>query len=146
MLGMKSYPREYIEQSRARVAADLATYRRLVGAMVEGGAGEGTPLAGAVDAFEVRYFNGMVLQLDYLFVHRLRMLEGKDGSPLNEVRALCNSLLLYGGVFTAESSIKLVPAKTVLKHEFGDEIELREADFVRLCDAFFAEIDRKFSQ
>ena len=53
-----------------------------------------TPRAGraAVDAFVPRFFNGLVLQLDYSFVHRTRNLEGKDGNPLNEVRVLCSSL------------------------------------------------------
>ena len=39
----------------------------------------------------------MVLQLEYMFVHRLSGLEGKDGNPLTEVRVLCNSLLFNGG-------------------------------------------------
>jgi hypothetical protein len=31
-----------------------------------------------------------------------------------------------------------------LQYQFGDAVTVREADFVRLCDAFIAEIERKF--
>jgi hypothetical protein len=37
----------------------------------------------ASETSETTFFNNMVLLLDYLFVHRLRMAEGKDGDPLN---------------------------------------------------------------
>ena len=45
----------------------------------------------------VRFFNDQVLLLDHMFVHRLTGIEGKDGNPLNEVRVLCNSILLNQG-------------------------------------------------
>jgi hypothetical protein len=47
----------------------------------------------AVEDFEVTFFNNMALLLDYMFVHRLTGIEGKDGNPLNEARVICNSLL-----------------------------------------------------
>ena len=67
-------------------------------------------------------------------------LEGVD-----EVRVLVDSLLLHGGVFTADKSIKLAPSKSVLGLEFGDTVALSEAQFVRLFDAFFHEIEANFS-
>jgi hypothetical protein len=82
-----------------------------------------------------------------MFVHRLRVIEGKDGNPLNEVRVLCNSILLNGGKRQVETlpewpmsggrSLKLPPEKSVLKLKVGDVVKLSEADFVRLSKAFF---------
>ena len=99
-------------------------------------------------------FNREVQLLDYMFVHRLRYIEGKDGNPLNEVRVLCNSILLNGGKLQVETlpewpmsrgrSLKLPPEKSVLKLKPGDEVKLTEADFVRLAEAFFAEIEKKY--
>lgn len=62
------------------------------------------------------------LLLDYMFVHRLTGIEGKDGDPLNEVRVLCNSILLNqdklqveklpGWPMSASASLKLPPEKS----------------------------------
>jgi hypothetical protein len=83
----------------------------------------------------------MVIVLDALFCHRSRTMEGKDGSPLNEVRVLCNSLMFHDGRLRADKSIKLSPAASVLKLQVGDEIRLNENDFRALGDASFAEIE-----
>ena len=141
MLGMKKYPKDYIAACRARVDADLRAYRDGVG-------------KAATKEFEARFFNDQVLLLDYMFVHRLTGSEGKDGNPLNEVRVLCNSLLLNRGKVqvdrlpgwpnSASSGMTLPPEKSVLKLKAGDEVRLSEADFVRLYKAFFAELEKRF--
>ncbi len=141
MLGMKNYTKDYIDACRSRVDADLRAYRKQVGKVVS-------------KEFEVRFFSDQVLLLDYMFVHRLSGMEGKDGNPLNEVRVLCNSILLNHGKLqvdklpgwpnSAASSIKLPPEKSVLKLRVGDDIKLSEADFVRLSKAFFTEIEKKY--
>ena len=141
MLGMKKYSRDYIDASRARVEADLRAYRKQVG-------------KAANEDFEARFFNSQVLLLDHMFVHRIAGIEGKDGNPINEIRVLCNSLLLNKGKLqidklpgwpeSAGSSIRLSPETSVLKLRAGDEVRLREADFVRLYKAFFAEIEKKY--
>ena len=138
---MKHYPKDYIAECRARVGADLHAYRSQVGK---------TP----TQEFEARFFNDQVLLLDYMFVHRLSGIEGKDGNPLNEVRVLCNSILLNRGKLqvdklpgwpnSAVAGIKLPPEKSVLKLKAGDEVRLSEADFERLSKAFFAELEKKF--
>ncbi|MGI0085947.1 MAG: hypothetical protein ACREBQ_12785, partial [Nitrososphaerales archaeon] len=81
-------------------------------------------------------------------------IEGKDGNPLNEVRVLCNSLLFNQGKLqvdklpgwpnSAGSSLTLPPDQSVLKLKAGDTIALTHAEFVRLADAFFAEIEKKY--
>jgi len=140
---MKKYPKDYIAACRARVDADLRAYR-------EGGG------KAATKEFEARFFNDQVLLLDYMFVHRLTGIEGKDGNPLNEVRVLCNSILLNRGRLqvdklpgwpnSAGSGIKLPPEKSVLKLEVGDEVRLTEADFAQLSTAFFAELEKRFGE
>ena len=137
MLCVNTYPQEYINDCRARVNAQLAAYENLISAT-----GDKT----AVQAFEPVFFNNLVLLLDQLFVHRSRTLELKDGNPLNEVRVLCNSLLNNNSKLMADKGIRLLPAKSILKIQVGDEIRLSKADFTRLADAFFAEIEVKFCE
>jgi len=141
MLGMKNYSKEYIDRCRKKVDANLRAYRKQVGKSPS-------------KEFESSFFNSQVLLLDYMFVHRIAGIEGKDGNPVNEVRVLCNSILLNQGKLqvdklpgwpnSAGGSIKLPPEKSVLKLQTGDEINLTEADFTRLSKAFFAEIERKY--
>ena len=132
MLGVRNYPKEYIDACRKKIASDLSAYKKLV-----------SNLKG-VDGFEASYFNNLVLVLDHLFVHRLRTVEGKDGNPLNEVRLLGDSLMLNNGVMGSDTTIKYASAKSVLKYNVGDEIKLTEADFTRLYKAFFTEIEARF--
>jgi hypothetical protein len=141
MLGMKTYSQDYIDACRARVDADLRAYRKQVGKAPS-------------KEFEVCFFNDQVLLLDHMFVHRLTDIEGKDGNPLNEVRVLCNSILLNHGKLqvdklpgwpnSAGGSIKLPPEKSVLKLRAGELVKLSEADFVRLAKAFFEEIEKRY--
>jgi hypothetical protein len=143
MLGMKTYPREYIDACRKRVKADLRAWRE-------------PERSSAGTEFVCRFFNGQVLLLDYMFVHRLSGIEGKDGNPLNEVRVLCNSLLLHGGVLQVErlpgwpasavAGLKLPADKSVLKLAPGAQVRLREADFVKLSEAFFSELERRYAE
>ncbi len=141
MLGMKKYSPGYINACRARVEANLREYRKQVG-------------KASSNEFEVRFFNDQVLLLDYMFVHRLSGIEGKDGNPLNEVRVLCNSILLNKGKLqvdklpgwpnSAVSSLTLPPEKSLLGLEVGDDVKLSEADFLQLSKAFFTEVEKKY--
>jgi hypothetical protein len=142
MLGMKTYAKTYIADCRTRVEASLRAYRKQIGKAPS-------------REFEASYFNDQVLLLDYMFVHRLAGIEGKDGNPLNEVRVLCNSLLLNRGKLQVEklpgwpnsagATTKLSPEKSVLKLRAGDEIRLTEADFIRLSTAFLGEIEKRYA-
>src|SRR5437588_11639129 len=119
MLGMKTYSNKYIDACRDRVKANLRAYRDQV-------------KRAPSQSFESRYFIDQVLLLDYMFVHRLAGIEGKDGNPLNEVRVLCNSLLLNQGRLqvdrlpgwpnSASTGMELPPEKSVLKLKVGEEV------------------------
>src|SRR2546422_11100913 len=126
---MKKYPKDYIAACRVRVDADLRAYRSQVGK---------TP----TQEFEARFFNDQVLLLDYMFAHRLSGIEGKGGNPLNEVRVLCNSILLNRGKLqvdrlpgwpnSAVAGIKLPPDTAVLKRKPNDEGRLGERELDRV--------------
>jgi len=135
MLGVRKYTPNYVSVCRARVEGDLSAYRK-VAAKASGN--------GVLEAFEATFFNNMVLVLDHFFVHRLRTVEGKDGNALNEVRVLSDSLMENNGVMKPDKSIKLSSAGSVLGYETGEEIKLTDPDFVRLSEAFFAEIESRY--
>jgi hypothetical protein len=144
MLSVTGYSQDYIDKCRARITEQITAYHNLSHtARVQA---TNAPSHEAAEIFEAGFFNHLVLLLDYMFVHRSRTMEKKDGKVLNEVRLLCQCLLENDGVLVADKTLKLNPAKTVLKLEPGDEICLNEADFVRLADAYFAEIEQKFGQ
>jgi hypothetical protein len=136
MLGRKDYTRAEYDHAHAAVDAQLAGYRQLA-AMVPGS-------SDVALAFETGLFNNMVLVLDRYFVHRLRVVTGKDCNPLNEVELLADSLMSNGGVLRATNVVKWIPAKTVLGLAVGDPILLTADDFERLAAAFFAELEAKF--
>ena len=138
MLGMRKYTQDYVDATRRRVDAQLRAYQALAAATERGPAAEG------LAAFAPVFFNNMVLALDVAFIHRLRVVEGKDGNPLNEVRALASSLLDNHGVLAIEKSTKLKPETSVLGLQAGDRIALDETAFVKLADAFLADIEKKF--
>jgi len=96
------------------------------------------------EAFAPVFFNNLVIELEALFVHRIRGMEGKDGNALNEVRVLANSMMLNGDKFAADTQIKLDPAQSILGYKVGDPIRLSESDFTKLAKAFFIEIERRY--
>ena len=138
MLGMKTYERGYVNACRAKIDADVRVFKR----------------SGA-KGLETTFFNNLVLKMEYMFVHRFSGIEGKDGNPLNEVRVLCNSILLNEGKLQVEklpgwpnsavAGLKLPPDTSVLRLRVGDEVKVSEADFARLAKAFFAEIEKKYT-
>ena len=141
MLGRKDYTKEEFNQAKAAIDHQVAAYRKLAKATAASGDAKARS---ALQAFEPLLFNSMVLTLDRFFVHRLRMVTGKDGTPLNEVELLSDSLMNKEGVFTGNNAIKFIPGDSVLKLNFGERITLSADDFERLADAFFAELQAKY--
>jgi hypothetical protein len=144
MLSVSSYPQDYIDACRAGVARQVSAYETLAAAAGDVAQDGQLPLSSAIDAFEPLFFNTMVLVLDACFVHRARTMEKKDGNPLNEVRALCSSILENDAVLMADKTIRLKPATSLLKYEVGDQIKLSQRDFSLLAEGFFAEVESKY--
>ena len=63
----------------------------------------------ALEAFEPALLNSLVLDLDRRFVHRFRMVAGKDGNPLNEVELIVEPLMNNDGVLRGNKVVKYVP-------------------------------------
>jgi hypothetical protein len=142
MLGRKSYTREEFDHSKAAIDEQLAAYKALTQAVAS--TTSDTQVTAALDSFEPLFFSNLTLALDRPFVHRVRMVTGKDGNPLNEVEMLCDSLMNNNGVLADSTVINLVPEQSVLKLRVGDPIRITEAQFERLAAAFFAELERKY--
>lgn len=114
MLARKHFDQTYIDACRGRIAAQLANYRAVKASADDA----------AIAAFEPPYFDDLVLVLDNLFVHRMRGMEGKPGSPLKEFRALCESITEDGHA----------------------DVPLDEESFHRLAEQFFAEIENRYQR
>jgi hypothetical protein len=142
MLGRKNYTQDELDQARSAVDQQLAAYRTLVEAI--DGATQDPKVRSALDAFEPLFLNNLTLALDRYFVHRIRVVTGKDGNPLNEVELISDSLMNNDGVLRGNNVIKLVPDQSVVKLEIGDRIRLSAAQFERLSTAFLAEIEARF--
>ena len=131
MLGVKSYPAKYVAACREGIARQLALY-------------DGLPKAAKTDDFATAFFADLVMVLELSFVHRVRMQEGKDGNPLNEVRLLAMSLMENDGVMGEDKTIKWNAAKSVTGTSAGDQIAISRDSFETLAEAFFAEIEKKY--
>ena len=142
MLGRKDYTQEEFDQCKATIDQQIAAYKALVKAV--GGASADKKISAALVAFEVRFFNNMVLVLDRFFVHRIRPVAGKDGNPLNEVELLAESLINNNGMLRSSTVIKLIPDRSVLKLHPGDPIRVTQKDFERLSAAFLTDLEAKF--
>jgi hypothetical protein len=142
MLGRKDYSQEEVDHCKAAIHQQIAAYEALVKAV--GGTRADKKVDAALEAFEPLFFGNMTLVLDRYFVHRVRMVAGKDGNSLNEVEMLSDSLMNNDGVLRAMSPIKMIADRSVLKLNIGDRIELTQEDFERLSEAFFAQIEEKF--
>lgn len=145
MLSVNKYTQEYINECRSKVSAQIKAYDNLIDAARKDTSSRESHLDSAMKAFEISFFSNMVLVLDNLFSNRSRTMEKKDGNPLNEVRLICNSILNNHGRLLPDKSIKLDTGKSVLKLRSGDEISIDEKGFVRISDAFFNEIEDKFT-
>jgi hypothetical protein len=140
----KKYSQEYIDTCREKLTGHVEAYRKLVMTARKQAAKNGGQLDRAIESFEPHFFNNMVLVLDCHFADRERAIEKRDGNPLNEVRMISSSLVTDTCMLIADKTIKYNPSRAVLRYQLGDKIKVHEADFERLCDAFFDEIEAKY--
>ena len=150
MLCTNAYPRDYVDECRARATTQVDAWRALSSAATG-------PAKKALAPLENEYFGNLVIMLDVYFTHRSRTAEGKDGNPVNEVRILANCLIANDGIFAltakheswhatlkTDKSIKYDAARSVLGYQLGDQIAVTEDEFVRLADAYFATVEERF--
>jgi hypothetical protein len=123
MLLRTGYDRHYVANCRESVGAAVEEMRRV-------GAGSAA-------------WNQLVPALDRWFAIRNPKVEGRDGNPINEVRALAESVTEHGSVMVVPKGIKLAAETSVLGFEEGEEISLDGDAFERLLDAFLAEVEEK---
>jgi hypothetical protein len=142
MLGRKDYTQQELDHAKGAVKHQLAAYKKLITAL--DGPNEDPKVRSALEDFEPLLFNNMTLVLDRYFVHRLRLVTGKDGNPLNQVELLSDSLINNGGELRATNVIKYLPDQSVLTLDVGERIRLNAAQFERLSTVFFAEAEAKF--
>jgi hypothetical protein len=142
MLGRKDYTQDEVDHGKSAIEEQLAAYKKFVRASANETTGK--KLQPALDDFEGLFSNNMTLVLDRYYVHRLRMVTGKDGNPLNEVEMICDSLMNNNGVLRGNNVVKYIPEQSVVKLKIGDQIRLTAEEFERLSAAFFAELERKF--
>jgi hypothetical protein len=142
MLDRKTYTPEELDDARTALDRQLAAYDALVEAL--DGATSDPKVAAALAEFEPLFLENLTLALDRRFVHRLRVVTGKDGNALNEVELMTESLMNNDGVLRGNNVIRLEPEQSVLGIGPGEPIRLRAAGFKRLSRAFLEQIRVKF--
>ena len=127
---MHHYSAACVQAARDEIAAQIQSYRDLVGAASKASGMSLTRIDAALAAFEPAFFNNLLLALELRFVHR----PPTDGV---ELRLLAAALTQDGGVLAAD-----IPGGGLLRLDAGDRVALNADDFEALCAAFLAEIGR----
>jgi hypothetical protein len=131
MLGRKDFTQDEVSNGEAAVQRQLAAF-------------DAVPTAAQTALQKADHFNDLVLALDRRYVHRLRSVTGKDGTPLNELELIVESLLNNGGVFRELNVIKYKPEDSVVGLKAGDHIRLTRDDFAKLSAGVFDELRAKY--
>ena len=131
MLGRKDFTSDEIDNGKATVTRALETFDSLA-----------KPAQSALE--KGGYFNDLALALDRRYVHRLRGVTGKDGTPLNELELIVESLMNNAGVLRGNNVVKYAAEKSVTGLKVGDSITLSRGDFERLSAGAFAELEAKY--
>ncbi|MBB2986566.1 hypothetical protein [Terracoccus luteus] len=143
MGGVKRYEQDYVDSCRARDESQAAMFHSLLVSVR--GHDDDDPngeVANALDSLETEFFNNMLLVLEGYFVHRDPDLEASPGGVLAEVRLLAASLMQNGGA--------VLPAPARSQHaelglREGETVRLTASSYRRLSNAFFREIERRYT-
>lgn len=139
MQAATTYSRQYIDATRARVAEQLATFRRFASVAT-------TPDAAAtIAAWSPVYFGSLVVGLDHAFVHRRRDPAQHGGDVLDEVRVLAASIAEHGGVLTLDEHVPYDSERSVTGTHPGALIDIDDVTFERLADAYLAAIEARYA-
>ncbi len=131
MLGRKDFTKDEVSNGEAAVERQLAAF-------------DSVPEAAQAALEKAEHFNDLALALDRRYVHRLRSVTGKNGTPLNELEMIVESLLNHGGVLREINVIKYQPADSVVGLKAGDHIRLTRDDFASLSAGVFDELRAKY--
>lgn len=138
MQAATTYSRQYIDATRARVAEQLATFRRFASVAT-------TPdAATTIAAWSPVYFGSLVVGLDHAFVHRRRDPAQLDVDVLDEVRVLAASIAEHGGVLTLDPTVPYDPQRSVTGARPGALIDVDDVSFERLANAYLAAIEARY--
>ena len=123
-------------RARAEIAAQIQSYRDLVGAASKASGMSLVRIDAALAAFEPAFFNNLLVALDARFAARTIA-----AGPGAEVRLLAASLLDHGGVLHARDGVPHDADESVLRIDIGERIALNADDFEALCAAFLAAVE-----
>ena len=124
-------------RARAEIAAQIQSYRDLVGAASKASGMSLVRIDAALAAFEPAFFNNLLVALDARFATR-----AIGPGPGAEVRLLAASLLAHGGVLHARDDVPCDADASVLRIDLGERVALNADDFEALCAAFLDELEQ----
>ncbi len=132
---MHPYSAARIQAARDDIAAQIKSYRDLVGAASKASGMSLTRIDAALAAFEPAFFDNLLIALDARFAPRPHR-----GAVSVELSVLAASLLHHGGVLTLGAGLPYDADTTVLRIDRGERVALNADDFESLCVAFLREL------
>ena len=126
-----------IASCRSEIAAQVQSYRDLVGAASKASGMSLVRIDAALSAFEPAFFGNLLVALDARFASRAR-----TPNASAEVALLAAALLHHGGVLQRDAALPYDADAAVLRIDPGDRVALNADDLEALAAAFLAELER----
>lgn len=138
----KHYTTAEIHEGRETLERALLSFRKMARSL---SGPKDVTLSRALAEVEREFCAALVVMMDRQFIERARMIAGRDTNPLSEVEMITDALVQHQGVLRASTSIKYEPAHSILQMKVGDRVRLDTEDVRRLANAFFHDLEAKFS-